>query len=70
MKIIDEMPKTGQFNVMWVYKGVPYAETWRWNDQTVEIIIDVPSGDDQWITNDCYYEGGYSALELMYVVVE
>lgn len=69
MKIINEMPKSGQFNVMWLYKGLPFAETWRWTDGVVEIIIETIE-DDRWVTNDCYYDNGYSSLELMYVVAE
>ncbi|AFQ97164.1 putative phage protein [Aeromonas phage Aes508] len=66
MKRVNEMPKNGQFVVVWVYDGKLWSETWRWNDGVVEI-HDIAF--DEWRTNDCYYDDCYEDLELNYSVV-
>lgn len=68
MKHVNEMPKNGQFVVVWTYGGKTWSETWRWNDGVVEIPTDDTTADE-WRTNDCYYDGGYEDLELNYIVI-
>lgn len=68
MKHVNEMPKNGQFVVVWVYDGKLWSETWRWNNGVVEILMDDATAEE-WRTNDCYYDDGYEDLELNYIVV-
>lgn len=68
MKHVNEMPKNGQFVVIWVYDGKLWSETWRWNGAVVEILID-DATTEEWRTNDCYYDDGYEDLELNYIVI-
>ena len=32
MKIVDKMPKEGQFVAVWKYNGVTWSDTYRWVD--------------------------------------
>lgn len=68
MKRVNEMPKNGQFVVVWVYDGKLWSETWRWNKGVVEILMDDVTAEE-WRTNDGYYDDGYEDLELNYIVV-
>lgn len=68
MKHVNEMPKNGQFVVVWAYDGKIWSETWRWNDGVVEILLD-DTAAEEWRTNDCYYDDGYEDLELNYIVI-
>lgn len=68
MKHVNEMPKNGQFVVVWVYDGKLWSETWRWNNGVVEILMDDDTAED-WRVNDCYYDDGYEDLELNYIVI-
>lgn len=68
MKHVNEMPKNGQFVVVWVYDGKLWSETWRWNNGVVEILMDDVTAED-WRVNDCYYDDGYEDLELNYIVI-
>lgn len=68
MKHVNEMPKSGQFVVVWVYNGKLWSETWRWNDGVVEIFIENAT-TEEWRTNDCYYDNGYEDLEPSYIVI-
>lgn len=68
MKHVNEMPKNGQFVVVWVYDGKLWSETWRWNDAVVEILTDDATARE-WRANDCYYDDCYEDLELNYIVI-
>ena len=68
MKHVNEMPKNGQFVVVWVYDGKLWSETWRWNGAAVEILGD-DGYDREWRTNDGYYDDGYEDLGLNYIVI-
>ena len=68
MKHVNEMPKNGQFVVVWVYGGKLWSETWRWNKGVVEILMDDATAEE-WRANDYYYDDGYEDLELNYIVI-
>lgn len=70
MKLVKEMPISGQFAVMWIFNGDVWSETWRWNDHDqIEILVE--SEDNiTWRLNQELFDGGYKGLDLWFGVAE
>lgn len=67
MKIVDQLPKSGQFGVIWVHEGNVWTETWRINNGFIEIWQESPNDDGYWVGNEDY-PNGYKQIKLQFVV--
>ena len=62
MVILDEMPKTGQFVMIWQHNGVIWSETRKWEDGKLWYFLE---GVDEW---NIYVDGKNSMNNIKYVV--
>lgn len=56
MKVLDEMPKKGQFVAVWFVGGVPFSATLKWVDGQMKSYNHT---NDHW---DCECDHGYCGM--------
>lgn len=67
MQLVDKMPATGQFIVVWEFESQVYSETWRIEYEGAPIeIFDTIEGS--WEVNNDWLVGCYRNLTLKFLL--